>query len=654
MKSNKNKSTKQERVQVSVRIRPFNELEKQKDPSTPIKSIDLKNNFLQIQKGNDTKDIKSFKYDHIYSEDSKQETIFEETSKNVVQSALNGFNGTILAYGQTGTGKTYTMIGSEKNKGIIPRAFDYIFESVKQDSEHEYNIKISFIEIYKEHIQDLIDLTKKDIRIRESPEEGFFLEGVTWVKINNTSEFVDLFTKCEKNRTTESTTMNKNSSRSHAILIAKIEKKEVFPEEKLDELRKENEEKINAERVMTNSYLYLVDLAGSERVKKTNAVEIRLEEAIKINLSLLSLGNCINFLSEGKTHLINYRESILTKLLKESLGGNSKASLIVTVSPSSYNSDETVSSLNFGKRAMKVKNNPIKNIRVDYHNLYIKLKEDYDNLIDKYDELEKKYEKIKEENKKLKSSENDAEFQKKNLNQNLEDNNDNVNNKKFGINDLKELKKMFKEEENKKIKKLTKNLNAYKEQNVLLKKKYENEQKINYGNIDKLNYLYEKIKNLEIQTQSKKSILAFPYCLKDFLELGITKMERRSYHLIMSNKNDYDYNLKYIQGANGNYNFFFCFYDDNNNYHIQIQGNKNAKKFALKKMANCIFEAPIVGVEGYNLIRNLMEKNFLFDISEKIKNFNFGPGIHGKPIEILKDQIKSYFKINFGRDIEIE
>ena len=240
MKSNKSKSTKQERVQVSVRIRPFNDQEKQIDPTTPIKSIDLKNNFLQIQKEYDTK---SFNYDHIYPEDSNQEEIFEETSKNVVQSVLNGYNGTIFAYGQTGTGKTYTMVGefrNEKNKGIIPRAFDYIFESVKQDNEHKYNIMISFIQIYLEHIQDLIEPMKKDIRIRESPEEGVYLEGVKWVKVNSTQDCAEQFHKGEKNRVTESTIMNKDSSRSHAILIAKIEKSIVFSKEKLDELRKEN------------------------------------------------------------------------------------------------------------------------------------------------------------------------------------------------------------------------------------------------------------------------------------------------------------------------------------------------------------------------------------------------------------------------------
>jgi len=419
MKRNRDKSSKQERVQVSVRIRPFSEAEKELDPSTPIKSINQKNNSLSIQKDYDTK---TFSYDHIYPEDSNQSQIFEETSKNVVKSVLSGYNGTIFAYGQTGTGKTYTMVGEfsdEKNKGIIPRAFDYIFENVKQDKEHKYNIMISFIQIYLEHIQDLIEPTLKEIRIRESPEEGVYLEGVKWVKVNSTQECAEQFHKGEKNRVTESTIMNKDSSRSHAILIAKIERSIVLSKEQISELAKESNEKIKAERVMTTSFLYLVDLAGSERVKKTKAVDMRLEEAKKINYSLLTLGKCINALAEGNTTFISYRESVLTRLLQESLGGNAKTSLIVTVSPSNYNADETVSSFNFAQRAMKVKNKPVLNISVDYHALYIKLQEDFDKLNDKYANLEIKYEKLHEENQKLKNGEALVELQKNNINQNL-------------------------------------------------------------------------------------------------------------------------------------------------------------------------------------------------------------------------------------------
>ena len=199
---------------------------------------------------------------------------------------------------------------------------------------------------------------------------------------------------------------------------------------------------------MTNSYLYLVDLAGSERVKKTKAVDMRLEEAKKINFSLLTLGKCINALAEGNNTFISYRESVLTRLLQESLGGNAKTSLIVTVSPSNYNTDETISSFNFAQRAMKVKNKPVQNISVDYHALYIKLQEDYDKLNDQYAELEQNYEKLQEENQKLKSGETLVELQKKNLNQSLEDDNGMRTSKYGNTNDKNssKIKIKFKEE----------------------------------------------------------------------------------------------------------------------------------------------------------------------------------------------------------------
>ena len=170
------KESKLERVQVSVRVRPFLD-DVKKDPTSPIESIDKKRNVINILKEYDKK---TYTYDHIYPMESNQSEIFEETSKEVVKSVLKGYNGTIFAYGQTGTGKTYTMVGdfkNQKDKGIIPRAFDYIFEQTKQDKEHKYNILISFIQIYIEQIQDLLDPSKKDIRIREDPDNGVYLEG---------------------------------------------------------------------------------------------------------------------------------------------------------------------------------------------------------------------------------------------------------------------------------------------------------------------------------------------------------------------------------------------------------------------------------------------------------------------------------------------
>ena len=408
-----------ERVKVSIRIRPFNEEEKKRDSSSPLENVDTKNNILTIKREYDKK---NYSYDKIFPMTTDQISIFESTSKEVVKSVLAGYNGTIFAYGQTGSGKTYTMVGNFDNKetkGIIPRSFDYIFNEIKKDKEHKYNVKISFIQIYLETIQDLLEPNNKEIRIREDPEHGVYLEGVLWIKVNSTDECSQVFKNGEKNRVTESTMMNAYSSRSHAILIAKIEKNIVLSKEKIAELSKESNEKIKAERVMTNSHLYLVDLAGSERVKKSKAVDMRLEEAKKINYSLLILGNCIQSLTETKPTYIAYRDSKLTRLLQESLGGNAKTSLIVTISPSGYNTDETISSLNFGLRAMKVQNKPIINKSVDYQALCIKLQEDLDKLNDEYTELKIKYDKLEEKYEKIKNGEMLIEIQKKNIKDNL-------------------------------------------------------------------------------------------------------------------------------------------------------------------------------------------------------------------------------------------
>ena len=370
--------SKTERVKVSIRVRPFIEEENKIDDTTCVESIDEKNNIITIRRDFDKK---NFSYDKIFPMNAPQISIFDTTSKEVVNSVLKGYNGTIFAYGQTGSGKTYTMVGNfddNELKGIIPRSFDYIFNEIKKDKEHKYNIKISFIQIYLETIQDLLEPLNKEIRIREDPEHGVYLEGVQWVQVYSTGDCAKVFKMGEKNRITESTMMNASSSRSHAILIAKIEKNIILSKEKIQELSKESNEKIKEERVMTNSFLYLVDLAGSERVKKSRAVNMRLEEAKKINYSLLILGNCIQSLTESKPTYIAYRDSKLTRLLQESLGGNAKTSLIVTISPSNYNTYETISSLNFALRAMKVQNKPIINRSVDYQALCIKLQEDLD------------------------------------------------------------------------------------------------------------------------------------------------------------------------------------------------------------------------------------------------------------------------------------
>ena len=314
--------------------------------------------------------------------------------------------------------------GNPSIKGIIPRSFDYIFNRIKQiqkeDPSTKYNISIDFIQIYLEMLQDLFEPSNQ-VRIRENPGKGVFLDNCLWIKVDNTNDCYEAFKKGEKNRITECTRMNAHSSRSHALLIARIERN--FTDKKSNE------------HMMTQGHLYLVDLAGSERVTKTNAREMRLEEAKKINYSLLILGNCIQSLTSPNSKFVSYRDSKLTRILQESLGGNAKTSLIVTISPSGYNTEETLSALNFGLRAMKVQNKPMINRAQDYQAISLKLQEEYDKLMEQYSNLTIEYEKVCDENEKLKSGETFLNMQKNNIKKQI--------NNSISHEDMEKLKKKF-------------------------------------------------------------------------------------------------------------------------------------------------------------------------------------------------------------------
>ena len=321
------------------------------------------------------------------------------------------------------------MVGDFNNKskgGIIPRSINYIYKEMNRilteegGNNSKFSLSLSFIQIYLESIQDLLDPDSKEIKLREDPDKGVYLEGVQWVRCSSPEECAEIFHMGERNRATESTRMNAHSSRSHAILIIRIERSiKVSTKTKVKNIKQ------TTDRIITCSHLYLVDLAGSERVKKTGATSMRLEEAKKINVSLLALGNVISALSDPKSTHISYRDSKLTRLLQESLGGNAKTSLIVTVSPSTYNTEETISSLFFALRAMKVQNKPKINKTVDYQALCQKLQEDLDKLNDEYGKLKIEYEKVVTELDKLKKGEkylqikqtvemNEPEFQNSN------------------------------------------------------------------------------------------------------------------------------------------------------------------------------------------------------------------------------------------------
>ena len=273
-----------------------------------------------------------------------QQEIYDYSSKELVESVLEGFNATIFAYGQTSSGKTYTMEGDLDNpekEGIVPRMIRHVFHNILiSNGDIEFIVKMSMIEIYMEKIHDLIDLNKSNLAIRETKEKEIYIEDLSEHYVSNEEDLLNLVKLGSENRTVHSTNMNQYSSRSHTIVILTIHQK--------------NTKTLEAKK----GKLYLVDLAGSEKISKTGSTGLTLEEGKIINKSLSTLGMVINALTDGKSSHIPYRESKLTRVLQESLGGNAKTCLIITCSPSQFNESETLSTLRFGTRAKKIKNKP--------------------------------------------------------------------------------------------------------------------------------------------------------------------------------------------------------------------------------------------------------------------------------------------------------
>ena len=225
------------------------------------------------------------------------------------------------------------VIETEDDKGIVPRASNHIFNAIRSDSrEIQYSIKASFLEIYKENIRDLLNPSAKNLAVRESTSKGVFVEHLTEEFVSSEEDIAELIKQGESSRSVSATKMNQRSSRSHSLFIITIEQKNI------------QDDSIKVGR------LNLIDLAGSEKVGKTGATGNTLEEAKKINQSLSALGNCIHALTESKRGHIPYRDSKLTRILQESLGGNTKTTLVITASPHVFNAEETLGSLRFGAR----------------------------------------------------------------------------------------------------------------------------------------------------------------------------------------------------------------------------------------------------------------------------------------------------------------
>lgn len=285
---------------------------------------------------------KVYVYDKVFKPNSTQEQVYMSSSYHIVQDVLSGYNGTIFAYGQTSSGKTHTMegmFGDAEKQGIIPRIVQDIFNHIyNMDADLEFLIKVSYFEIYNEKIRDLLDVTKMNLAIHEDKNRVPYVKGASERFVSSPEEVMQCIEEGKNNRHVAVTNMNEHSSRSHSVFLIQVKQENTRTQKKLI------------------GKLYLVDLAGSEKVSKTGAEGMVLEEAKNINKSLSALGNVIAALAEGTKSHVPYRDSKLTRILQESLGGNSRTTIVICCSPASTNEAETKSTLTFGQRAKTIKN----------------------------------------------------------------------------------------------------------------------------------------------------------------------------------------------------------------------------------------------------------------------------------------------------------
>eukprot|EP01137_Pigoraptor_chileana_P000384 Opistho-2@36475 len=331
-------------VNVVVRFRPQNSIENGKGGSMCVRFDDNKKTVV-VEGGErgEANGPLTFTFDRVFDPTISQQQMYDFTAKAIVEDVLKGYNGTIFAYGQTGSGKTHTMEGPDiddlKLKGMIPRIIENLFVYIASAPDDlEFSIRVSYFEIYLEKIKDLLDESKDNLQVHEDKGRGVYIKGLTEIYVGSPDEVMAIMRKGKSNRAVAATRMNADSSRSHSVIQIVVSQKNL------------------QDGSAKSGRLSLVDLAGSEKVGKTGAEGQTLEEAKKINKSLSALGNVINSLTDTKASHIPYRDSKLTRVLQESLGGNSRTTIIINCSPSSYNAPETVSSLRFGARAKSIKN----------------------------------------------------------------------------------------------------------------------------------------------------------------------------------------------------------------------------------------------------------------------------------------------------------
>uniref|UniRef100_A0A8R1DZV3 Kinesin-like protein n=1 Tax=Caenorhabditis japonica TaxID=281687 RepID=A0A8R1DZV3_CAEJA len=330
-----------QQLTVVVRVRPLNTAEKAKRAFQCVFPLDKKrvllvdpekfeNNILRQNRQHERK----FEFDATFGAVSNQEDVHETTTGPIIDSVVQGYNATVFAYGATGSGKTYTMIGTRDRPGLMTLMTKALYEKL----DNQYQVLLSYMEIYNEIIRDLLNPTGGDLELLEDERGNIRVPGLSAVKAPNLSKIMQILQEGNLRRTQEETMANKTSSRSHALLQVMIVKNKAL-----------------------HSKLFMIDLAGSERASNTQNRGIRLKEGAAINRSLLALGNVINSLASKTTKYVNYRDSKLTRLLKDSLGGTAKTCMIAHVTPSSTNFEETYNTLMYASRAMNITNKPIRN-----------------------------------------------------------------------------------------------------------------------------------------------------------------------------------------------------------------------------------------------------------------------------------------------------
>ncbi|XP_076749594.1 kinesin-like protein Klp61F [Xylocopa sonorina] len=345
---------KYQHVKVFVRVRPISDAEVRNKSKNIIEINNSKE--VTVRECLNDRLSKKFKFDNVFGPSSRQVDIYNTVVGSLMEQILSGYNCTILAYGQTGTGKTFTMEGintgsnlywqSDSSAGIIPRSLSHLFDKLQLSEVQEYTVRVSFLEIYNEELFDLLSVNDDGLKIKlyedTSRKGAIIIQGLEEVIIHNISEVYKVLQRGLQRRQIATTLINAQSSRSHTVFSITVHMKETT---------------VGGDDVLKTGKLNLVDLAGSENVGRSGAADRRVKEAGSINQSLLTLSRVITALVEKAPH-IPYRESKLTRLLQESLGGRAKTSIIATISPASINIGETLSTLDYAHRARNITNRP--------------------------------------------------------------------------------------------------------------------------------------------------------------------------------------------------------------------------------------------------------------------------------------------------------